>query len=44
LQSADGQIRTDGDGFLWQQADNSLTISNNVHTVIKTGSLKMTLP
>jgi hypothetical protein len=44
LRSADGQVRVEGDGFLWQQADNSLTISNNVHTVIQAGSWAMTLP
>jgi hypothetical protein len=44
LQSADGQVRMDGDGFLWRQADNSLTISNNVHTVIKAGSWKLNFP
>jgi hypothetical protein len=44
LQTADGKMRTEGDGFLWQQADNSLTISNNVHTVVKAGIWKMTLP
>lgn len=44
LQTADGKMRTEGDGFLWQQADNSLTISNNVHTVIKAGIWKMNLP
>lgn len=44
LQTADGRMHTEGDGFLWQQADNSLTISNNVHTVIKTGLWKMNSP
>jgi hypothetical protein len=37
LQTGDGKIRTDGDGFLWRQDDSLLTISNNVHTVIETG-------
>jgi hypothetical protein len=37
LQSGDGKIQTEGDGFLWRQNDSILTISNNVHTVIKTG-------
>jgi lipopolysaccharide export system protein LptA len=34
LQSGDGKIRTDGDGFLWRQDDSFLTISNNVKTWI----------
>ena len=37
LQSGDGKIRTEGDGFLWRQNDSFLTISNHVHTVIETG-------
>ncbi len=44
LQSGDGKMETTGDGFLWRQADKSLTISNHVHTVIKTGFLKLTAP
>jgi hypothetical protein len=44
MQTGDGRIRTEGDGFLWRQSDNSLTISNNVFTVIKTGIWKMTVP
>ncbi len=37
LQSGDGKIRTEGDGFLWRQDVSFLTISNQVHTVIETG-------
>jgi hypothetical protein len=37
LQSGDGKIRVEGDGFLWRQDDSFLKISNNVHTVIETG-------
>jgi hypothetical protein len=44
LQSGDGKIRTEGDGFLWRQDDSFLTISNHVHTVIKTGAWKPTKP
>jgi hypothetical protein len=44
LQTGDGNMRTTGDGFLWRQSDNSLTISNNVHTVIQTKNLKLTMP
>jgi len=38
LQSGDGKIRTEGDGFLWRQEDSFLTISNHVHTVIENGT------
>ena len=44
MQTGDGKMRVEGDGFLWRQDDNSLTISNNVHTVIKTGFLRLTGP
>lgn len=44
METSDGKIRTEGDGFLWRQSDNSLTISNNVYTVIKAGIWKMSLP
>jgi hypothetical protein len=44
LQASDGKIRVTGDGFLWRQSDNSLTISNHVHTVIQTGILKLNTP
>jgi hypothetical protein len=44
MRTGDGKFRIEGEGFLWQQADNSLTISNQVHTVIKAGTRKMTLP
>ena len=37
LQSGDGKIRTEGDGFLWRQDVSFLTISNHVHSVIETG-------
>jgi hypothetical protein len=35
LQTGDGKIRMDGDGFLWRQNDSFLTISNHVQTVIE---------
>ncbi len=38
--SGDGKFSIEGDGFLWRQDDSFLTISNNVHTVIKTGAWK----
>jgi lipopolysaccharide export system protein LptA len=34
VQNGDGKIHIDGDGFLWRQNDNFLTISNNVRTLI----------
>ena len=39
---AGGKIHIEGDGFLWQQKDQSLVISNNVHTIIKAGTLDLT--
>jgi hypothetical protein len=44
LATADGKIVITGDGFLWRQSDNSLTISNHVHTVIKMKALQTKLP
>jgi hypothetical protein len=35
MQTGDGKIRVEGEGFLWRQSDSFLTISNDVHTVIK---------
>ena len=37
----DGKVLVQGDGFLWQQSESSLVISNHVHTVIKTGTWKL---
>ena len=34
LQSGDGKIRVEGEGFLWRQTGSSLTISNHVRTLI----------
>jgi len=34
IQSGDGQLRIDGEGFLWRQTESLLTISNQVQTVI----------
>lgn len=36
LQTGDGKIRVQGEGFLWQQTDQLLTISNRVHSVLET--------
>lgn len=45
LQTGDGQFRLEGEGFLWQQGDSSLTISNHVHTVIQSVNfLKFSAP
>ena len=44
LETADGKIVITGDGFLWRQRDNSLNISNHVHTVIKMKALPSKLP
>lgn len=35
VQYGDGKFRVSGVGFLWRQSESSLTISNNVHTVIE---------
>ncbi len=35
VESADGKSHVEGDGFLWRQKDQFLTISNHVHTVIE---------
>jgi hypothetical protein len=44
VRTGDGKIRTDGDGFLWRQRDQKLTISNNVCTVIENGANINTKP
>lgn len=44
LQTGDGKFRLEGGGFLWRQAESSLTISNNVRTVIETDNLKLIAP
>jgi hypothetical protein len=41
LQTADGRFHVGGEGFLWRPGDNVLTISNQVHTVIKSGIFKL---
>ena len=35
VESADGKSHVEGDGFLWRQEQQFLTISNHVHTVIE---------
>jgi len=40
VQTGDGKIRVEGEGFLWRQSDSFLTISNRVSTVLVPGSDK----
>jgi hypothetical protein len=40
----EGKIHIRGEGFLWQQNDSLLIISNQQHTVIKMGNWKLTPP
>jgi len=42
LQNGDGKIHAEGDGFLWRQTESSLTISNNVKTLIASVALAAT--
>lgn len=35
LRTGDGQLQIDGQGFLWQQRDSFLTISNQIRTIIE---------
>ena len=42
VRSGDGKFRTEGDGFLWRQSEQFLTISNNAHSVIENGALMNT--
>jgi len=44
VRTGDGKILTAGDGFLWRQSDQKLTISNNVCTVIENGANINTKP
>jgi hypothetical protein len=38
LRTGDGNFRIEGEGFLWRQNESSLTISNQIHTVIENGT------
>jgi len=40
LETGDGQSHVEGDGFLWRQTNQLLTISNNVQSVIETAPKK----
>jgi hypothetical protein len=44
VRTGDGKIRTEGDGFMWRQGEQKLTISNNVCTVIKNEAKIITKP
>jgi hypothetical protein len=44
VRTGDGKILTAGDGFLWRQSEQLLTISNNVCTVIENGANINTKP
>jgi hypothetical protein len=44
MQTGDGNFRETGDGFLWRQSESSLTISNNVRSVIEAPSGKISVP
>jgi hypothetical protein len=44
VRTGDGKILTEGNGFLWRQSDQKLTISNNVCSVIENGANINTKP
>jgi hypothetical protein len=44
VRSGDGKFRTEGDGFLWRQSEQKLTISNNVCSMIENGAILNTKP
>ena len=44
VQSGDGKIHVEGEGFLWRQAGSSLTISNRVRTLIDLPGALLTEP
>jgi len=37
MKTVDGRFFTEGKGFLWQENESRLTISNQVHTIIRPG-------
>jgi hypothetical protein len=44
VRTGDGKFRVEGEGFLWRQSDQILTISNNVYNVLENGALMNTKP
>ena len=43
MRSGNGKLFTEGDGFSWLESEQSLVISNHVHTVIKIGITNLTI-
>ncbi len=39
VQTLDGKLSIEGEGFLWQQTNSTLQVSNRVHTIIHAGLL-----
>lgn len=44
MKTADGRFFTEGEGFLWQERESLLTISNRVHTIIRIGRTESPRP
>ena len=44
IETTDGRFLIEGEGFLLQQTNSQLTISNRVHTVLRSEPGKMLLP
>ena len=40
VRTGDGQFAIEGEGFLWQQTNSTLIISNRVHTIVRPGPRK----
>jgi hypothetical protein len=40
VQTGDGRFLIEGEGFLWQQTNSSLIISNRAHTIVRPGPRK----
>ena len=40
VQTGDGQFTLEGEGFLWQQTNSTLFVSNHVHTILHQGMLE----
>lgn len=44
MKTADGRFFTEGEGFLWEENESLLTISNRVHTIIRVGQTEPSTP
>jgi hypothetical protein len=44
VRSTDGKLNLEGDGFLWEQTNSNLIISNRVHTVLRSVPGKPSTP